>query len=519
MDLTRLAWIGFALAGGVLWGLQFGEREFLLAPWLALAPLLLLLSHPKAGRLAFLFGLASWLAAIPWIAPTLSVFGGMHWLLSLAGLALLAAYLGLYVCLFGWLGAPLWRRGPAWLALVSLPALWVALEWLRGHLLTGFPWNLAGYSWVAVPGALPATAWIGAYGLSAVVVFANASVALAVRHRRWEPAAAGLLAVLTFLALAGRFALPVVAPAAEVEGQAVRVLQPNIPNMVVADGALARRNYERVIAQSRDACDRPGALLLWPESAAWPYTFDDSPELRADLASLNAAGCPVLLNSPRQEAVQGAERWYNSALLVENGAATASYDKRHLVPFGEYVPLAGLFSFYDSLARNAGDFSAAESVHLLPWNLERGNRDRLGLAICFEVTFPEEVAATVREGATVLVTLTNDAWYGDTAAPWQHYRAARFRAAENARPLLRAAITGVSAVVGADGRPQAMLGVNQQGTLRATVRGATALTAYTRRPWLVPLACGLIALAAILLVRLQGVRFRGSAFSPPAPPA
>ncbi len=498
-----------ALSGGALWGLQFGEREPLVAPWLALAPLLLLLAHPRAGRLAWLFGLASWLTAIPWIAPTLSVFGGLHWLLSVAGLLLLAAYLALFVLAFGWLGARLWREGPAWLALAGLPALWVVLEWLRGHLLGGFPWNIAGYSWIGVPGALHLTAWIGAYGLSGLVVFANASVALAARHRRWEPAAVGVLLPLTLLTMAGRFALPPVetpavngAPGGE-RGQAVRVLQPDIPNLVVMDWDLARANYQRVIAQSREACDRQGALLLWPESAAWPYTWDGSPELRADLASLNAAGCPVLLNSPRKEETSGQEAsqkeiWYNSALLVSGGAAIASYDKRHLVPFGEYVPLAGLFPFYDSLARNAGDFSAAEGIHLLPWG-----RERIGLAICFEVTFPEEVAATVREGATVLATITNDAWYGDTSAPWQHLRAARFRAAENARPLLRAAITGVSAVVGADGQPLATLGVDQQGILRATVTGASTQTAYTRRPWVVPVASAVLAVLAILFIRFR----------------
>ncbi len=147
------------------------------------------------------------------------------------------------------------------------------------------------------------------------------------------------------------------------------------------------------------------------------------------------------------------ERVYNSAFTVGPGGRATRYDKRHLVPFGEYVPLAGVFSFVDKLARNAGDFATADRLVLLPWG-----RERIGMAICYEIVFPAEVAATVADGATLLATITNDAWYGDTAAPWQHYAAARFRAAENRRPLVRAAITGVSAVVAPDGRERARPG-------------------------------------------------------------
>src|SRR4029079_6934358 len=154
-------------------------------------------------------------------------------------------------------------------------------------------------------------------------------------------------------------------------------------------------------------------------------------------------GCTVLLNSVRSE--NG--RDYNSAVLAAPDQPARFADKRHLVPFGEYVPLRSLLPFADKLARNVGDFSPSAELVLLPWGAER-----LGVAICFAVIFPGEVAATTRAGATLLATVTNDAWYGPTSAPWQHFRAARFRAAENRRPLLRAATTGVSGLIGADGR-------------------------------------------------------------------
>lgn len=513
--------LSLAVGGGIAWGLQFGREGFVVAPWLALVPLLLLLGHPRAVRLALLHGVAAWLTAIYWIAPTLVTYGGLGWVLGVLGLVLLAAYLAAYQAAFAWLGRPLWRRclggvgrrgvGLA-LAFLALPALWVSLEWVRGHLFSGFPWNLAGYAWVEVPGALPATAWIGAYGLSGVVVLANAGAALALVRRRWEPLVLGVLVPLLLCATAGRWGAGEIAQRVSPQAtglQPVRIVQPDIQNLTGWDPAAVQRNYGKLFRLSRQACDRTGALLLWPESAAWPYSYDQDPTFRRDVDAL-AARCPVLLNSVRQD---GAGRWFNSGLLVAAGGPTARYDKRHLVPFGEYVPLAGLIPFFDSLTRNAGDFTPAREVRLLPWK-----REEIGLAICFEVTFPAEVAETVQQGATVLATLTNDAWYGDTTAPWQHFRAARFRAAENRRPLLRAAITGVSGVIGADGSVLDRLGVGEEGVLRAAVEGRRDRSPFSRHPDLVPLLAALVAASAIL-----GMRWRGAARAmkptsePPAP--
>ncbi|HEY0782289.1 MAG TPA: apolipoprotein N-acyltransferase, partial [Thermoanaerobaculia bacterium] len=237
------------------------------------------------------------------------------------------------------------------------------------------------------------------------------------------------------------------------------------------------------------ACD-PGALVVWPESAAWPFLYGRDADLDRDLDSMIDRGCSVLFNS----SAPTGDSFYNSAFLLTPGHQPAvRYDKRHLVPFGEYVPFGQLFSFMKKLARAAGDYQPADRLTLLPWHGEK-----IGMSICYEVVFPAEVAQLVRAGATLLVTITNDAWYGDTAAPWQHLRAVRFRAAESRRPLLRAAITGVSAVVGPDGAVESEIGVFRQGTIRTWVAGQSGLTPYTRWPWLVPLLCTAVALAATL---------------------
>jgi apolipoprotein N-acyltransferase len=361
--------------------------------------------------------------------------------------------------------------------------------------LSGFPWNLAGYAWEEVPGALPLTAWVGAYGVSYLVLFANAGLALAVRggvdgRRRFAPAAVGLLAPLLLLPMGGRWASggaagadDGAAPAAA--GAPIAVVQPNIPNLAAPDWPRIAADYRRLIRMSSAACAAPGTLVVWPESAGWPYDFFHDEGFRRDLATLAAAGCPILFNTVAPAPGEG-DAAYNSAILLGPDGSLARYDKRHLVPFGEYVPFGGLFAFLDKLARRAGALTAADELRLLPWGEER-----LGVAICFEVVFPAEVAAAVRGGATVLVTVTNDAWYGDSSAPRQHFRAARFRAAESRRPLVRAAITGISALVAPDGGVRARLEVGGEGILGGRVAGRRDLSPYTRAPWLVPLVCSL----------------------------
>lgn len=458
-----------------------------------------MLSWPRPGRLGWVHGYASWMTGLYWIVPTLQTYGGMSMAVAIPLTSLLAAYLSLFHAAFAWLGSHMWRRWGAMRPLIVLPALWVALEWARTYLGGGFPWNLAGYAWVDVPGALPLSSWIGVYGISFLVLFTSTAVALTVARRRWEPALAGLLVPLLLLPLAGRWSVR--QAAADVReagsfGRPVRLLQPNIPNLVSFDAVAVARNYRKVIDQSLDSC-QPGSLVIWPESAAWPFLYGRDPRLDEDLQSMVDRGCTVLFNSSHPVG----DSFYNSAFLLSASGPVARYDKRHLVPFGEYVPFRGVFGWMDKLARNAGEFRRADQTTLLPWG-----GDRIGMAICYEVVFPSEVAELVRDGATLLVTITNDAWYGDTSAPWQHFRAARFRAAENRRPLLRAAITGVSAFVGPDGSVRAQIGVFREGVIRARVLGEKGLTPYARMPWLVPALCSVIAACSAFAVYFAGRR-------------
>ncbi len=502
--------VALAVAGGALWAWQFEATPYRLAPWLALAPLILLLGRRRAGWLGFLHGFVCWLIALAWIPPTLVTFGNIALPLAWVLFSLLAAYLGLYHALFAALGARIWKRG-GFLPFVALPALWAALEWLRTYAGGGFPWNLAAYSWIAVPGTLPLAAWIGPYGVSALVVLASTGVAAALVRRRWEPLAVALAVPLLLLPLAGRWSSrdlavhhfrtvsPLGTPAHPARpDHAVRLIQPNTKNLVQWDPVAVLGNYRKVFALSEPACEA-GALVVWPESAAWPFAYGRDRAFADDLAALARRGCTVLFNSTHEAGAS----LFNSAYLLREGAPPARYDKRHLVPFGEYVPFRGVFGFLDKLAREAGSFRAAEQLQLLPWEEER-----IGMSICYEIVFPDEVAAATRAGATVLATITNDAWYGDTAAPWQHFRAAQFRAAENRRPLLRAAITGISALIAPDGSVRGRIGLFEEGVLRGRIAGRSDLTPYARRPWLVPALCCLVAAFAIIWTLLTERRRR-----------
>lgn len=485
--------LGLAVLGGAAWGLCFGVTSRPWLGWVALVPLLYLLGDARRSRwrlavLALVHGVMSWLVSMPWIPPTVVTFGHLAPALAWVLFLLLALYLSLYQAAFAVLARSSATRGAAWAIFVP-PAAWVAVEWVRGTPLGSFnfPWNLSAYAWVDVPGALPLSAWIGPYGIGYLVLLTNAAFAWSLRRRSAVPGllVAGSVAVL--LLVGARFSRP----AGDAEPRLrrpVRIVQPN-QEILAEPGAGAEAGYRRLVERSEAECRAEGTLLVWPESAAWPHSWEGSAILRRDLHRLAERGCETILNTPRFESN---EVYYNSAMLVSRAGPLAVYDKRFLVPYGEQVPLAGLFPFIGHLARMSGTYTPGKEVALLPWGEER-----LGLGICYEVVFPEAMAEEARAGATLLVNISNDAWYGDSSAPRQLFRAARFRAAENRRLMLRAALTGISGVVGRRGEVLARIELGRPGMIAERVAGSSELTPYARFPWIVPLLSALVVVSAI----------------------
>ena len=497
--------LGLSVVGGVWWAFCFDERPGLLVPVAATVPLLLIVEMVrKPGRrlwLGWLHGTVAWLVAVPWIASTLTLYGGLPSVASASLLTLLALYLGLYHGLFCWLAGPALARRDV-LSLLLVPAVWVSLEWVRGLGPSGFPWNLLGYAWVDVPGALDLTRWVGSHGLSGLVVaFGLALLGLADgKTRRFG---AGAVAVVVVLLGVARWTNPEWPPRAASPLE-VRLQQPNIHMETVemqqesAGVRLTRiqTNYQSLLAFSRLSCE-PGTLVVWPESAGWPYELERDAAFARDVEDLVAGGCSLLFNSTRRFGSGDEEGAYNSAYLLtpsEGAAERQIYDKMHLVPFGEYVPLGRFLPRLRQLARNTGSYSPGNEVRLLDYG-----DVRLGVSICFEIVFPAQVAARVRRGASVLVTMTNDSWYGRTWAPYQHLRPARFRAAENSRPLIRAAITGISAVINHRGEIELRAPIDEVYGLDTPVFPLDRMTLFSRAPLLVPLLC--LALAAFAILR------------------
>lgn len=502
-----LGTLAAAVGSGLLWALAFSswapEPVGPWLSWLALVPLLLALRAGSFGLgsfgLGWVFGVVFWMASIHWIAPTLVRFGGLPapagWFLLL----LLASYLALFSGSFAWathrlirISAPISTP----LAVVAVPAVWVLAELAQGWLFSGFPWNPAAQAWTDLPGALPLAAWIGTPGVSWLVILIPTAVVVSLRTLSLRPAAVAVLSVALLLAVADRWATPASASSGRVPQVPVSaaIVQPNAELFTDFERQEVEVQYRATLDLLRRACT-PGGLVVVPESAAFPYSYSIHERLAEDINHLAERGCTLVLNSTRPDG----EEVYNTALMVEGRGVTGSYDKVHLVPWGEYVPLKNVLPFMRRIARGASEFAAGDDVDGFTYG-----RGEAGVSICYDAIYAGQTRALVDAGATLLVHITNDAWYGDTSAPRQLLRASRFRAAESGRWVLRAALTGISAMIDPAGRVTQRIDFGASGIVRGDVPMLGASTLYQRLPWLVPAAA--IAVLAFAIVALRGRR-------------
>lgn len=394
------------------------------------------------------------------------------------------------------------RIGSGW-ALAAVPSLWIAGEWVRGRLMDGFPWGLLGYSQHSVLPVIQIAGVTGVYGVSFLVVAVNAAlaavVALGWRRARLGVAAAGvvLLASLTF----GLQGLRDLGPGSGARGVPIAVIQPSVDQSLKWDPAHQAEIlalYQRLTR--RAARSRPAAIV-WPETAA-PIFLRSDPELLARLTRLAAdLETPLLVGSvDRQDGPRGA--FLNSAFFLTGQGIRAKYDKIHLVPFGEYVPLPRLMGFVRSCAEFISDFAAGERRTVFPLP-----GAPFGAVICYEVIFPELFREFVAGGAVFMANITNDAWFGETSGPWQHLGTLPLRAVENRVAIARAANTGVSAFVEPSGQVSAWLPLGERGVLEGAVELRRRTTLYTRfGDWFAQAcaAAGAVVLGSALFRRSSG---------------
>ena len=518
------AWL-LVILSSLLQVLIFPLPGLYVLSWVAFAPLIvaLLRARPagaleidgslnlraaKPGQaflLAYTSGILWYAGTCYWIYDTMHEHGGLSVPAASLALFLFCLYLGLYHGLFGLLLSL--AAGPGRdnrRALLAAPFLWVAVELARTR-VTGFPWNLLGTAQVDNISLSRITTWTGVYGVSFEIMLVNVAMASAflVPKRKRNALLMASLAAAAVLQAGRLVDAPVMAA-----DHAALLVQENVP----VDATWTRDAFEQTLRDLIDlsvksvAAASPGALgatpgkvdlVIWPESPA-PF-FTNDPLFRDPVSQMARAAHSWVVtgaigSTPASKSSTSASEVFNSAALVSpSGDWTERYDKVHLVPFGEYLPFPRLFAFAGGLTKEVGEFERGSSRAPLD-----AGETRLGVFICYESVFPDEVRQFANQGAEVLVDLSNDGWYGDSGAYAQHLNQTRMRAIENGRWLLSATDTGVTASIDPYGRPVQRLPRKRRGGLVAHYALTSVTTFYTRHGDWFAWLCAIISAGALL---------------------
>jgi len=413
---------------------------------------------------------------VSWVVEVMNLHGGLPVPVAWAVMLLLASYLALYPALCAVLTARairLYGVSGLWLA----PAFWVATEWMRGWVGGGFPWALLGTSQATLTPVIQLASVTGVFGVSALVALVSAAAAITVlsQQRADRLAAVGVGILLAIVTVLG--ALRVTGNALVTRGPVVKVglLQGNVEQDQKWDPRYLGEILNRYLRLSRQVIDAGARLVIWPE-ASTPFFFEAESAKAAPIRELaRSTRTSMIIGTDQFERNAAGDRIYNSAVMLgDDGTSRGAYRKMQLVPFGEYVPLKTLLFFVGPLVEKVSDFSPGTE----PIVLESGDF-RTGVAICYEVVYPWIPRAFAARGAQLLTTITNDAWFGRSSAPYQHFEQASVRAVEQGRYLVRAANTGISGVIDPYGRVLQTSPLFEEAALTADVRLITERTIYS----------------------------------------
>jgi apolipoprotein N-acyltransferase len=499
-----------AALSGLLWTGAFPKIGLDWLAWFALVPLLLALADLSAGesfRIGFIAGLIHYLTLLYWVVPVMRIYGYLPLYLSIVILFLLAAVLALFPATFcmaltAVAGTPL-------RCLVAIPLLWVALEYIRTFVFTGFPWELLGYSQYRRLHLIQIADLFGVYGVSFLMALSNAAVFLVVTfisRKRWRDrrlskpalvwAVMACAAALLLTVIYGSRRIQTVERLAATSPTArIAVIQPNINQAVKWDPAFQAATIKTNNRLSLSAMPENPDLIVWPESATPFLLFYDQEPTQKVMEGIAQCNTDFLIGSPSFARMEGRVVYYNSAYLIRPKSKIISkYDKAHLVPYGEYVPFKNWFPFLGKMVAQVGDFQPGEPGKTLPWD-----KGALGVQICYEIIFPGLSRAMVKNNAVLLINITNDAWFGTTGGPYQHFSMTVFRAVENRRALARAANTGISGFIDPAGRILFSTALLEQTVATRTLPLISEKTFYTRFGDLFALACLAGSLFAIIL--------------------
>lgn len=521
-------------ASGLFLPLSFPKSDLGLLAWIALVPLHWALdgkSKAQAFWIGWLSGTIAFTGMMAWVVTVMNTYGKVPLVISYGILLLLAIYLGLYVGLYS-AGAVWFRTLIPRYGLFTVPCLWVSLELIRTYVLSGLPWGLLGYSQYRQIEVIQIADHMGVYGVSFLIVLVNVTLAeflswLMPMLRGFRPAKlpwelVALAALLVTLSWEYGLVTLSGAPTSDIPRSSISVgvVQPNVDQAVKWDTAhreetLAR--FDRLTEKLGRATD----LVIWPE-AATPFIFEREPVYQLQLIALaNRAQAPILFGSPALRFYPDRRPYLlNSAyLLSPDGHLLGRYDKQHLVPFGEYIPFkSSLLFFLDKLVEGIGDFEAGTGPTVLtltpkPQSAAAGVAEttprpvEFGVAICYEVIFPNLVRQFAANGAEFLVTVTNDAWFGSSSAASQHFSMVVFRSVENHLAFARSANTGISGFIDPFGRIVEATPIFTEQTIKATMQVWRPYTFYSRYGDVFAYGCVIIC---ALLFLFGSFRTKGS---------
>lgn len=509
-----------AAASGVLLTAAFPNIDLSALAWVALVPLLLAVRN-RSGPVTFWIGFAAGtvhnLTLIYWIAYTMRTYGYMPLYLCVLVLLLLAGFMALYWGCFALLAGHMPDK--PFIGLLILPAFWAGLEYLRSFFLGGFPWELIAYSQYRNLKLIQIADILGPFGVSYAIVLANVALFLVYLHLRGQSwrgikitrkVAIGSVAMCLLVPglawIYGAWRIPAIDRQAAAQNiMRVAVIQGNIDQSLKWEPAQQKATLKKYFDLSLSTKRRHPELIVWPETAA-PFYFQYDKNLTARLQKgISRIDTLFLIGIPTVQIDGSRVSYYNTAFLLNSkGQPLSSYHKAHLVPFGEYVPLRRYLPFLGKIVAQVGDFTPGRVGDTIQWN----GHD-LGVLICYEMIFPYLARATVANGAQMLVNITNDAWYGRTSAPDQHFSMAVFRAIENRRFMVRAANTGISGFIDPVGRMIAPTGLFEDAAITGDVALMDQIGWYTRYGDLFGKFClGAVAVGAGLMFwrrkKLQG---------------
>lgn len=478
--------------------------------WIALPCLIWLLEGIDTGTrpffralfVGFWFGFGQYFVGLHWIIePMLVDPARTAWMIPFAwpGLSAILTVFTAFVCAAqsgGKFGTDIIPR------VLAFAGLWTLFEMLRGTLFTGFPWNLTGYIWAGHAAGLPVlqtSAALGIFGLGAVTVLA-AAIPAVLGARDMPLVRRGVIALAVALFLPGLLwvggSLRISgSDGAVVEDVRLRVVQANIAQRDKWRPELRRQHLEKYIALSRSPAATMPTHVIWPETAV-PFLLANDVAARTAVARAVPPGGALITGSVRSAFVGGQRALFNALLVIDDKADVLSvYDKAHLVPFGEYVPFRDILPV-DKVVPGQGDFTPGAG----PQNLAVDGLPAFSALICYEAIFSGAVTPDLQRPAWLL-NLTNDAWFGSFAGPRQHFAIATTRAVEEGLPMVRAANTGISAIVDPFGRVQARLGSNIEGIIDADLPAALDPTLFSRWGNLIPLNIGFALVFAGMVLR------------------